>query len=274
MHKVVRFFRRSSFIPIGIGILAVILYVLNQMMLAIWLAHIFTVIYFTPIAYELTASFNLTFCRNSVLIYDKPNDFKKTVKLDSFWRKLFYGYDNENNMLWLILLYQCILLAYTCVFIFLNIIFIIALITTHVNSAIWIKLWLFEIVAQCVIFAVVIASSYLKDIYFWSKERKKTHFKISRTNMIKRDIKMIQNKKIIKQKNEIVTFLKQYSLHVDRHKFYIANATDFDKMEESLTQVFPKLYITASKNQKGHRILQIYDKKKEYLLIQIRAYDK
>lgn len=271
MNKIVRFFRDSVFIPIGIGILVVILYVLNQKMIAIWLAHILTVIYLMPIAYELTGSLNLAFCCNSVLICEKNSGFRKKVKLNSFCKKLFCGYNNDGNMLCLMLLYQCLLLAYICVFIFLNSIFIIALVKANTNPTIWIRLWIFEIVVQYAIFAVVMVSSYIKDIYLWSKERKKEKRpKINSVSMIKSDIKMLKSRKIIKQKNEIVTILRQYGLHTDKHKHYIINSTDLRKIEVALAKEFPELYVDFLENQKELRLLKIYDTKKEYLLIQVK----
>lgn len=77
MHKIVCFFRKHVFISIGVGSLVVFLYLLNQKMLAIWLAHICMVIFFMPIAYELTGSFNLAFCCNPALKCEKIAGFEK-----------------------------------------------------------------------------------------------------------------------------------------------------------------------------------------------------
>lgn len=173
MHKIVRFFRERGFVPIGIGVLIVILYILNQKMLAIWLAHIWMVIYFMPIAYELTGSFNLAFCCNPALKRERNSGFRKKVKLNHFWKNFFCGYDTDGNMLWLMLSYQCLLLAYICIFILLNVIFTITLVADNAISTRWVKLWILEIVVQLVMFAIVMIFSYLKDIYLWSKKRKK-----------------------------------------------------------------------------------------------------
>ena len=51
--------------------------------------------------------------------------------------------------------------------------FIITLVAANTISTSWIRLWILEIFAQLVIFAIAMISSYLKDIYLWSKERKK-----------------------------------------------------------------------------------------------------
>lgn len=270
MHKIVRFFRNFVFIPIGIGILIVILYILNQKVLAIWLAHIWMVIYFMPIVYELTGSFNLAFCCNPALKCERNSGFRKKVILNPFWKNLFCGYDIDGNMLWLMLSYQCLFLAYICVFILLNVMFIITLVAANTISTSWIRLWILEIVAQLVIFAIAMISSYLKDIYLWSKKRKKAkHSNISSDNMIKKDLKILKQKKIIKQKNEIVTFLKQYGLRVDKHKHFMIYSTDAKQIEKVLSKEFPELYVSVLENQKGTRLLTIYNTKKEYLLIQI-----
>lgn len=270
MHKIVRFFRDSVFILIGIGILIVILYILNQNMLAIWLAHIWMVIYFMPIAYELTGSFNLAFCCNPALKCKKSSRFQKKVILNPFWKNFFCGYDVGGNMLLFVLSYQCLLLAYICVFILLNVIFIIILVTTNAVPTSWIRLWMFEMVAQYVIFAIAMVSSYLKDIYLWTKEKKPKHSSISSNNIIKRDIKLLKQKQVIKQKNEIVTFLKQYGLRIDKHKQFMIRLTDAKQIEEVLSKEFSQLYVTVSENQKGTQFLMIYSAKKEYLLMQIK----
>ena len=154
MYKIVCFLRKTSFIPIVVAVLTVFMYFMNLDTMSIWLAHIFTVIYFMPISYELTGSFNLAFCCNPVLICPQNSGFRKKVKLNSFFKKLFCGYDNQGNMLWLVFFYQCILFLYICVFVFLNIVFIGEVVTNNVSPAIWIKIWGVEIIAQYIIFAV------------------------------------------------------------------------------------------------------------------------
>ena len=147
--------------------------------------------------------------------------------------------------------------------------FIITLVAANTISTSWIRLWILEMFAQLVIFAIAMISSYLKDIYLWSNKRKKTkHSNISSDNMIKKDLKILKQK-IIKQKNEIVTFLKQYGLRVDKHKHIMICSTDAKQIEKVLSKEFPELYVSVLENQKGTRLLTIYNTKKEYLLIQI-----
>ncbi|MBQ7799034.1 MAG: hypothetical protein IJ370_00925, partial [Oscillospiraceae bacterium] len=175
----------------------------NQKMLSVWVAHIWIVFYFMPIAYDLAGSLNMAFCCNPVLECERNKGIRKKVMLNSFCRKLFYGYDACSNMLCFVLLYECFLFIYICIFILSNVIFIVELVTNSANLAFWRKLWIFEIVVQLVMFAIVMLSSYLKDIYLWSKEEKnKERSKVHGENMIKRDIEILKCKKIIKQKRE------------------------------------------------------------------------
>lgn len=236
-------------------------------MLAMWLAHIWMVIYFMPIAYELTGSFNLAFCCNPVLECETSKGFRKKVILNFFWKKFFCGYDNHGNMIWLMLFYQCLLLIYICAFILLNVIFVVDFIINNTNSTIWIKIWFFEIVTQYVIFAIVMISSYLKDIYLWAKERKLSPSPIKKRNICENDIGILEARKIAKQKNKIVAFLKQYGLFFDRHKYYLITSVDLKIIEEALQKEFPQLYIVLSQNEGGKQFFKIHHKKYQHSLV-------
>lgn len=239
-------------------------------MLTVWLAHIWIVIYFMPVAYELTGSFNLAFCCNPALKCERNSSFQKKVKLNPFWKKFFCGYDIDGNILFCVLSYQCLLFAYIFIFVLLNVIFIITIVSDNAISTNWIRLWIFEIIAQLAMYAIVMVSSYLKDIYLWSKKGKKTkHSNVSGDNVIKRDIKTLKYKKIIKHKSEIVTFLKQYGLFVDKHKHFIIYSNNPKQIEEVLSKEFPEFFVTIMEDPKGTQLLTIYSAKKEHLLIQI-----
>lgn len=273
MHKIVRFFRDTAFIAIGIGISIVILFYIDQKTLALYLAHIFMAIFFLPIAYELTGSFNLAFCCNPLLACEKSTGFHKKIKLNSFGKKFFCGYDEKDSLLWLMFLYQCLLLAYICIFIFLNVMFIITLITSTMGAINWIRVWIFEIIALYALFAIVIISSYLKDIYLWTKDKKSK--KGTKTkSLLKSDIEQLKYRKIIKQRSEIVTFLKQYGLRTDSHGHYIVPLTNLSKIEKALSKSFPKRYIVFSKSENGNPRFEIYNKKYDCLLIQVKINDK
>ena len=125
-------------------------------------------------------------------------------------------------------------------------------------------------VAQFVIFSVVMISSYLKNIYLWSRKReKKKRSSVSRDSIIKSDIKLLKQKRIIKQKNEIVTFLKQYGLYIDKHTHYMMCSSDAKQIKEILSKEYPKLHVAFLENQKGILFLEIYCTKKECRLIRI-----
>ncbi len=267
MHKIVCFLRKSLLIPIGIGVLICILYFADFRIATIWLAHIWMVIYFMPIAYELTGSFNLAFLCNPAFECKKA---KRGVTLSPVLKKFFCGYDNGGNIVWLILIYQCIFLAYICIFLSLNIILLAKLIINDVDKALWMNIWMIEMIVQCSIFAVVRISSYLKDIYLWSRERKnKKHRNVSVVHTVNDDIRIIRNKKIIRQKNELVAKLKQYGMRRDKHNHYIIQSGEVTKLEEALHKEFPNLYADFSKNEKGKPILKIFDEKEDQLLMQI-----
>lgn len=270
MNRVVRFFRDSILIPIGIGILIFILFVMNQKKLVIWLSHIWVVCYFMPISYDLTGSFNSAFCCNAVLKCTEGKGFRKKVILSSFWKKLFYGYDNCGNMLWLILIYQSIMLIYICVFMLLNLIFMITLVIKNVVPTMWIKLWFFEVILQCVIFAIIMISSYLKDIYLWSKERKMNNdSQPQRKQFFMSVTAMLKAKKIIRQKSLITLFLKQYGLYTSKHGYYMISISNLKQAEKALLKEFPELHIISSENENGNHIFKVYNKKEDYLLIQM-----
>ena len=239
-------------------------------MLAIWLAHIWLTFFFMPIAYELTGSFNLAFCANPALRSKRDHGFRKKVKLNSFGKKFFCGYDTQGNMLWQMLLFQSLFLVYICAFILLNIIFVITLVTSNANPTSWIKLWIFEIVAQHVLLAIAMISSWVKNIFLWSNERKnKEHSKDYSSNMISRDREILKYKKIIKLKGKIVTFLKHYGLRTDNRQQYVIYFDDVTRIEKKLSKKFPKLYTTILKTQYGIHFFNIYDSLNN-LLIQIR----
>ncbi len=270
MQKIIRFSRDSVFLLVGLGILVVILYFSNQKMLSVWLAHIWTVFYFMPIAYDLTGSLNMGFCCNPALECERNSGIRKKVTLNTFWKKFFFAYDENGNMLLLVLAYQSFLFLCICVFLLLNIIFVVAFLTNNANVVGWKKLWIFEIVAQYVIFGIVMLFTYLKDIYLWSKVRKSQKYSsISSDNMIKTEMRIFKLKKVIKQKNQVFDFLKQYGLCVDKHKNFMISSYNVKQVEKALLKEFPKLHISFSEEQKGERLLKVYNAKKDYLLIQV-----
>ena len=274
VHKIVRFFRNSVFISIGIEILVVILYILNQKMLAMWLAHIWVVIYFMPIAYELTGSFNLTFCCNPLVNNEKTKLFQKKLKLNGFWMNFFCGYDKSGIMVWLPLCYQSLFLIYIVIFLLLNILFIT---TTLINMPLqisWIRLWFIEVIFQCSLFAVAMLSSYTKDIYLWTKDRKeKKQSNINDENIIRHDIKILKQKRIIKQKSEIVNLLKTVGMYIDKKHHYSISFSNVENAIYALSKNFPQLSSIILSEQNRDQLMKIYDTKNEHLLIQINIID-
>ena len=109
------------------------------------------------------------------------------------------------------------------------------------------------------------------NIYRWIKKRKTeqcTHKKSENHNYIKSDLKLLKAKKIIKQKSEIVSFLQQHGLHIDKHNHYIIYSDDINHMEEALSQAFPKLCASISTTEKEKQLFQISRKKDGTLLFQ------
>ena len=243
-------------------------------MLAIWLAHIWMVIYFMPIAYELTGSFNLTFCCNSFVNNEKTKLFQKKLKLTDFWMNFFCGYDKNGNMVWLPLCYQSLFLVYIVIFLLLNVLFIT---TTLINMPLqisWISLWFFEIIFQCSLFAVAMLSSYTKDIYLWTKAPKgKKQLDLSHENIIKHDIKILKQKRIIKQKNEIIDLLKTVGLYIDKKHRYTISSSNVENAIYALSKNFPQLSIIISSKQNHEQLMEIHDTKEQYFLIQINIID-
>lgn len=273
MNKIVHFFRNFVYIPIGIGILAAILFVFNHKMLAMWLAHIWLVVYFMPIAYELTGSLNLTLCCNSLKNNEKEKWFQKKIKLNVFWKKFFCGYDESGNMTWLPLCYQSLFLLYVVIFLLLNFLFITTILTNIHLQISWINVWFIEITFQLSLFAIAILSAYIKNIYLWTKDRKEKHSNLDSESIIKRDIKTLKQKRIIKQKNKIINLLKPLGMYVDRKHHYFILSSNTEKAISTLSKEYPQLPIIISSKQKNDQAIEIYDTKHEYLLIQINIID-
>lgn len=268
MGKILYFFYKSNFIILSIGILSIILYACNQEMIAIWFGHICFAIDFTIGAYVFTAILNQNFCDSIESKYESNSGFRKKVELNSFFKKIFCGYDDNGDILWWILIYQCIILLYICVFILLNIVFAITLITANANSEIWIRVWIIEMLSIVVLYNIPKISFIIKDLYLRLRYKERYKNDSSFRQMLKNDKKMINSKKIIKQKNEVFAFLKRYDIRFNKHKHYVISSTNAKQIEQALEKEFPKLRISSLENEKGIHIIEIHSAKKE-LLIQV-----
>ena len=271
MDKIVHFLRKSVIIPIGLGAFFIALLLLKKETAAIWLAHIWVFIYYWPTEYELSGSFNLAFCSNPLLKSEKNSGFRKKVKLKSLGKRLFCGYDAGGNMLWLPLVYQCVFLVYAFMFVLLNVLFVVMFVTAKADLTLWVRIWLFEIVVQWIIFAIVLISASVKDVCLWSKKKKDPNYsKESNFDWIKSDLRMLKNKKIIKKQREISDFLKRYGLQINKHKRFFVNSADLKSLEDALINKFHRLHTAVFENQKGELYLNVCDAKTEDILIQIK----
>ena len=166
--------------------------------------------------------------------------------------------------------YRIVIDIYICIFVFFNVLLLLSLAANNVDRVLWMRIWISEIFVQCGIFAIVMIMSYVKDIYFWFIERKNAEIHKSQGIgfMLKRDIKLLRNKKIAKEKNELIIFLKQFGMNKDKHNCYILQADKADIVKESLIKEFSDMYVVYFSDKKKS-YLRIYKKKEDLLYIQI-----
>lgn len=114
------------------------------------------------------------------------------------------------------------------------------------------------------------------DVKLYRINRKyKKYTNVNSIDPVKSDIKKFV-RKIISQQKETLTFLKQHGLRTTKHKHncYSIAATDVKRVEEAVLKEFPKLYVVFSETPKGTRLLKVYNKQYDFLLMQMEISDK
>ena len=268
MERIVTYFRSRKSFPVYLlmGVLVSFFYIKDQRVITLWLSHIFMLIYCMPFVYQLTGSFNHTLCCHLAEKCKKNKFICGKVRLRNSCKNFFCGYGTHSEMQWMVFIVQCILLLYIGVFVLLNFGFVGTILVGTADLTKWSKVWLFEIVVQfgCVGFAMV--CSYIKTIFLLVSERKSNN-KLHNESLIKSNIKIRKNMRIIRQRKELAGKLKKYGLYVDAHKYYIINEADMEEVEKLLISEIGNLYTELTQNARGTRVFNIYRKKDNYLML-------
>lgn len=86
----------------------------------------------------------------------------------------------------------------------------------------------------------------------------------------KRDAQMTKNLKSVEQKGEVIDFLEQYGMRWDRRKHHhFVMQSDLDEILRTFPEIFPKLYIALSENEKKNKFFRVYRQKDDELLMMV-----
>ncbi len=262
MDKIVVYLRNSIIVPIVTGTLGILLFLNGHKMLSLWAIHIYLIVHFIPVAYQLTGTMNMSLCDN-----------KKTIKvtLKSFWRKLFFCCDLHNRMHWRIFLTQCALLVYVCVSVIFDCVFLLDFLTGNVAFVKWKLIWKFLFIVLFVLFGAIMVASRIEDFFMYAKWNKKG--KSPRRNLFREERHTANALKIIKQKRAIIDCLQKHGLCVDRQKKYFIYHSDLPQIEMVLSNDFPELFLEFSQDKRGVRLIKVFSSKKDLLMFQVYIHD-
>lgn len=259
MEKIVCRLRYSVFLYIGLSSLAMLLFFVKQNFAALWVTHIIFVLYFMAASYIFAAASNFD-------LNEKGKISRKEITLSLFWRHFFCGH-YDGKIKFSIFFVECFFLIHIVAFILLNILFAVFFFMGRAELKPWTAVWISEMIAQLVLFNIarifyfVCARLYAKENNSLDPQR------VSFRDILKNDLDLSQKIKVVKEKADMVDFLKQYGLHF-KHRIYSINRKDVQQVTEVLSKHFPQLYISFSNDAKGTQLLEIYHKKDNELLLQ------
>lgn len=256
MSKLLYFMRYSLYIPIGIGVAMVCLFLAKQYTWSIWLAHIAFFIHYMPATYVLAITSSEKICHS-----DSEKTFKglrKTTQLTPFLEK-FFCTNYPRRMPIMLLVFECFLLAYSMVCVVFNLVFITSHVFRNADSRKWAIIWVGMIVVQIIMFNVARLTALAQDVYDRrTTQRSNKNARRHLWNSLKSDRLLSKRHQTIQRNVTIITSLKQYGLRYDKHKRYTIRRKDLEQLYEVLPKEFPQLRVNFSANEHGSQILELY----------------